>query len=47
MSGWLKQLKYDPTPVLLNAPDKAISYLTRRDLLNEKVESLQDAPYLL
>jgi hypothetical protein len=36
----LKQLRYDPTPILLNSPDKAIVYFTRRDLLDEKVEPI-------
>ncbi len=40
MNSWLKQLKHDPLPTLLNSPGKALVYFTRRDLLDEKVEPI-------
>ena len=37
---WFAQLKFDPIPVLLSSDDKAIEYFTKRDLLDETVESI-------
>ena len=40
MNDWRKQLKYDPTPLLLNSSDKAVVYFTKRDILDEKVKPI-------
>ncbi len=40
MNDWRKQLKYDPLPMLLSYENKAIQYLTKRDLLGEQVGSV-------
>jgi hypothetical protein len=40
MNNWRKRLKHDPITPLLNSPNKAIVYFTRRDLLNESVEPI-------
>ncbi|MGD1118118.1 MAG: prenyltransferase/squalene oxidase repeat-containing protein [Dehalococcoidales bacterium] len=42
MNHWQKQLRFDPTPLLLNSPDGAIPWFTRRDLLVEKVGPVSD-----
>ncbi len=38
---WLKVLKYDPITPLLESKSEAITYFTRRDLLDEDVEPLK------
>jgi squalene-hopene cyclase-like protein len=40
-AGWRWGLKCDPLPVLLSAKSEAIRYLSRRDLLDEKVGSVE------
>ncbi|HVN55457.1 MAG TPA: prenyltransferase/squalene oxidase repeat-containing protein [Anaerolineaceae bacterium] len=40
MDTWLKPLKFDPLPVLLNSGDEAVQYFARRDLLGKPVGSL-------
>jgi len=40
MTDWRKQLRFDPIPILLNSPNQAVVYFTRRDLSNEPVESI-------
>src|SRR4030042_622081 len=37
MTDWRKRLRVDAVPVLLTSPNKAITYFTKRDLLDEKV----------
>lgn len=39
--GWKKHLKVDPIKALQVAPDKALSYFVRRDLLEEQVEPIE------
>jgi hypothetical protein len=41
METWRRQLKLDPIPTLLSSRDEALSYFVRRDLLGERVESIQ------
>ena len=41
MNSWENKFNYNPTNVLLNSNNYAIEYFTKRDLLNEKVESIQ------
>jgi hypothetical protein len=38
---WRKQLKFDPIPPLLSSENAAICYFARRDLADEKVESIK------
>jgi hypothetical protein len=38
---WLRQLKFDPLPQLLSSENKAIVVFTKRDLLEEKVASVE------
>ncbi|MFX1572811.1 MAG: hypothetical protein ACFFB0_08680 [Promethearchaeota archaeon] len=40
MRYWKNKLKYDPITPLLSLENKAILYFSKRDLLNEKVDSL-------
>ena len=40
MNGWIEQFKYDPIEALLESENEAVIYFTRRDLLEENVESL-------
>jgi len=40
MTDWRKQLRIDPIPILVNSPNKAITYFTRRDFLGEEVASI-------
>jgi len=40
MSEWRQQFKFDPTSSLVNSGEKAVSYFTRRDLLEEHVEPI-------
>jgi hypothetical protein len=41
METWRRQLKLDPIPTLLSSEDEALRYFVRRDLLGERVESIQ------
>jgi len=41
METWRKQLKLDPVPTLLSSGDEALKYFVRRDLLGERVETIQ------
>jgi hypothetical protein len=38
---WLRRLKFDPLPQLLSSENKAIVFFTKRDLLVEKVASVE------
>jgi len=40
LKSWREQLHYDPIPPLLSSGNKAVEYLVKRDLLNERVEQL-------
>jgi len=40
--AWLKQLRYDPLPALLEAKNPAIVYFTRREMLGEKAGAISD-----
>jgi hypothetical protein len=40
MTNWRKHLRFDLIPILLNSPNKAIVYFTRRDLAREEVASI-------
>lgn len=40
MTSWRKLLRIDPVPILLAAPNDAVVYFTKRDLLEEKVEPI-------
>jgi hypothetical protein len=40
-SPWLRVLRYNPLPALLAAPNPAIPYFARRDLLDEEVPPIQ------
>jgi hypothetical protein len=40
MKNWKEQLRSDPIPTLLSTKNKAILYFVRKDLLVEKVESI-------
>lgn len=40
MKNWKEQLRFDPIPTLLSTENKAILYFVRKDLLEEKVESV-------
>jgi hypothetical protein len=40
MVNWLSKLKYDPIKPLMDSGNDAIIYFTRRDLLNDDVESI-------
>ncbi len=42
MKPWQKQLKFDSIPALLEKNGPAIEYFTRRDLLEERVNRIQD-----
>jgi hypothetical protein len=42
MKSWLNQLRYNPLPLLLESPNQAINYFTRRDLLDEKIVTQPD-----
>ena len=46
MENWRKQLKFDPLPPLFSSGDEALCYFTRRDLLDEKVESVESLWHL-
>ena len=37
---WLQQLRYDPVDALLSSKNEAITYLTRRDILEERVPNI-------
>ena len=37
MVNWLRQLSFDPMPVLLSLNNRALLYFVRRDLANEEV----------
>ncbi|WP_414470138.1 hypothetical protein [Methanobacterium sp. ACI-7] len=41
MNSWQKELKVDPIPKLLSLENEAIKYFTIRDLLDEKVETIE------
>ncbi|MBN1214836.1 MAG: hypothetical protein JXA99_05270 [Candidatus Lokiarchaeota archaeon] len=41
MSDWFKVFKYNPIDPLLESNNDAIKYFTRRDLLDEKVDSIE------
>ncbi len=41
MSDWKYALKYNPIPHLLKTENEAILYFTKRDLLEEKVDSIE------
>jgi hypothetical protein len=41
MKDWKKNIQFDPFPKFLSTQKKAIIYFTRRDLLNEKVYSIE------
>ncbi len=41
MKSWKEQLRFDPIPTLLSTENKAIQYFVRKDLLKEKVESVE------
>ena len=41
MNSWQRELKVDPVPNLLSLENNAINYFTKRDLLNERVESIE------
>ena len=41
MNTWREQLKFDPLPRLLSSKNAAITYLTRRDLLDEDAGPVQ------
>ena len=41
MKDWRKNIQFDSFPKFLSAQNKAIIYFTRRDLLNEKVNSIE------
>ena len=41
MNDWQHQPKIDPMPTLLSSGDKALAYFVRRDLLEEKVDSIE------
>jgi hypothetical protein len=41
METWRRQLKLDPIPTLLSSGDEALRYFVRRDLLGERVETIQ------
>ncbi len=41
MESWKDKLRFDPLPVLLSTENKAIQYFARKDLLEEKVESVK------
>jgi len=36
---WIKFLRYDPFPILLNSGDLAVQHLTRNDLLDERLDT--------
>ncbi len=42
MNAGLDELKLNPTPTLLSCSNPAIEYFTRRDLLDEQVESISE-----
>lgn len=41
MNPWQRELKLDPVPNLLSLENKAIKYFAKRDLLDERVESIE------
>jgi hypothetical protein len=41
MDDWRKQLRFDPFPALFSSESKVLHYFARRDLLDEKVESVE------
>jgi hypothetical protein len=41
MTNWFQQLKYDPIVPLLESGNSAIEYYTKRDLLSEQVEDIE------
>ncbi|MGF7117202.1 prenyltransferase/squalene oxidase repeat-containing protein [Methanobacterium oryzae] len=41
MNPWQRELKLDPVPNLLSLENKAITYFAKRDLLDERVESIE------
>lgn len=41
MDSWQAQLKYDPIPKLLSSGNEAITYFTKRDILEVEVESVK------
>ena len=41
METWRRQLKLDPVPTLLSSGGEALKYFVRRDLLGERVETIQ------
>jgi hypothetical protein len=42
MKPWLNELRFDPLPALLESNDAAVPFFTRRDLLDEVVESVEE-----
>jgi len=46
VKDWRRQLRFDPLPPLLFSENEAIRYFTRRDLLDEKVESVESLWHL-
>jgi len=42
MKDWRKNIQFDPFPKFLSTQNKAIIYFARRDLLNEKVDSIEE-----
>ena len=41
MGNWRKELRVDPIPSLISAKNRTIEYFTRRDILDEEVESIE------
>ena len=41
MNSWQDELKVDPVPNLMSSGNEAITYFTLRDLLEERVESIE------
>jgi hypothetical protein len=41
METWRKELRFDPLPQLLSSGNQALLYIARRDLLGEKVGSIE------
>ncbi|WXG39589.1 MAG: hypothetical protein WED07_01935 [Candidatus Freyarchaeum deiterrae] len=42
MDSWLKQLRYNPLPLLISSENKALLFFVKRDLLSEKDNPVQD-----
>lgn len=41
MENWREELRVDPVPVLISSNNRAVEYFARRDLLGEKVASIE------